>query len=274
MKVRKIRSILYVPGDSPKKLAKTADVQADAFIVDWEDAVPDRNKQSARDATREAMPALAKLDAQVLVRINSHRAELLRSDCEAIRACPPDGIVMPKCPTFRAVEELLPELPDEVVIMPLLETPLGVVHAADIMRGSSRVKALLFGAEDYTAQMQIMRSPGDPELAYARSAVVNAARAFSGHAFDSPLMQYKDLDAVRDAAWRARRIGFSGQAAIHPNQVPVINDVFTPGKQEREDAENIVKRYQRHGGGVYGVDGELEDEPAFRKAVKLLTDRI
>lgn len=269
MNAARIRSLLFVPGDSPRKLARAVDVSVDALILDWEDAVAETNKIPARAITRKAMAAFAASGSKVLIRLNTAPG-LLGADCAAIRKCMPDGVVIPKCESACDVERLLPELPDGTVVLPLIESPLGVLNAAGIAASSSRIAALLFGAEDYSVEARIMRTPGEPELAYARSSVVNAARAMDLEVFDSPLMQYRDLDAVRRGAWRSRRLGFSGQAAIHPRQVAVINEVFSPSQEEIDAAEAVVARFKDRGGGVYGVDGALEDKPIVQAALKLL----
>ena len=270
MDLTRICSILFVPGDSPRKLAKAIDLPADALILDWEDAVADSAKERARAVTGEAMAAFAARGTSVLIRINSDRPDLVDADCAAVRQCVPGGVVVPKCRTAREVESLLPELPRTAVVLPLIESAMGVLQACNIAACSSRVPALIFGAEDYSVDCRIMRSDGEPELVYARGSVVNAARATGKEVFDSPLMQYRDLDAVRRSAWISKRLGFSGKAAIHPSQVPVINQVFSPSEQEIADAKAVVARFRRHGGGAYGVDGSLEDQPIVRNAIELL----
>lgn len=265
-----LRSILFVPGDSPRKLAKAPSVPADALIVDWEDAVADANKAEARRVTKGAMGGLADGDAAVLIRLNANRRDLLDEDCRAVLECRPDGVVIPGCESSRAVEDLLRRLPDVPAVLPLLESPLGVLAAPEIAFSSDRVVALIFGAEDYSAETRVMRSEGEPELAFARSSVVNAARAAGREVFDSPLMQFKDLDAVRQAAWRGRRLGFTGQLAIHPRQVPLINEVYSPSQAETEAARAVIARFRSHGGGVYAVDGSLEDKPAVENAARVL----
>ena len=270
MDASRFRSILFVPGDSPKKLAKAPSVPADALIVDWEDAVADENKATARQVTKEAMAALAKADPGVLIRVNANRPDLVDQDCRAVRECAPDGIVIPGCESCLAINALLERIPDHVAIFPLIESPMGVLAAAEIANGCERVPALMFGAEDYSVEARIMRTEGEPELAFARSCVANAARAAGREVFDSPLMQFEDVNAVRRSAWRGRRLGFTGQAAIHPSQVPVINDVFSPSQAEVDAASAVLERYRTHGGGVYAVDGSLEDKPAVENALRVL----
>ena len=232
-----IRSILFVPGDSPRKLARAAGLRADAFILDWEDAVPESNKEVARRTTGDAMAALATTGATILIRINSYRPDLLGRDCDAVRDCRPHGVVLAKCESAEGVEAVLNRLPDRTAVVPLLESPMGVLQAPRIAACSPRVPALLFGAEDYSVDARIMRTADEPELLFARGSVVNAARAMSKEVFDSPLMHYGDLTVVRDAAWRSRRLGFTGRAAIHPRQVPVINEVFSPSQAEIDAAK-------------------------------------
>ena len=270
MNTIRIRSLLFVPGDSRRKLAKAVDLPADALIVDWEDAVASTRKERARAISRQALGAFAATDASVMIRINSNSPDLVEGDCAAALECAPDGVVMPKCESVSEVKALLAEFPEPTAVFPLIESPMGVLQAASIAACSSRVSALIFGAEDYSAETRIMRTAGDPEVAFARSSVVNAARAAGKEVFDSPLMQYEDLSAVRDAAWRSRRLGFSGQAAIHPRQVPVINEVFSPSSEEIEEAQAVLARFREHGGGVYGVEGKLEDQPAVRNALLML----
>lgn len=270
MDASKIRSVLFVPGDSPKKLSKAPSVAADALIVDWEDAVADASKARARQVTKDAMPGLAGAGAAVLIRVNANRTELIDQDCRTVLECEPDGIVVPGCESGQAVQDLLGKLPGKLVVFALIESPMGVLMAADIATSSDRVRALMFGAEDYSAEARIIRSGGEPELAFARSSVVNAARATRREVFDSPLMRFNDSDEVRLSAWRGRRLGFTGQAAIHPSQVPVINDVFSPSQAETDAASAVLERYRMHGGGVYAVDGTLEDKPAVEDALRLL----
>lgn len=273
MDVSSLRSLLFVPGDSPRKLAKVLEVPADALIVDWEDAVADHRKELARTSTLEALPTLLEHKAAIFIRLNVGNKETIDADCRALRQCAADGVVIPKCETTGDVEDLLAELPRAFAIVPLIESPPGLLQAARIADCSSRVAALMFGAEDYTAEAQILRSEGEPELLFARGGMVNAARARHKEIFDSPLMQYRDLAAVRQAAWRSRRLGFTGQAAIHPAQVDVINEVFLPTHEEMEAAQEILRRYKQNRGGVYGVEGSLEDHPTVRHALQLIAKR-
>lgn len=266
-----IRSILFVPGDSPRKLARAAGVAADALILDWEDAVAEQAKEVARLATADAMPLLQANDRLVLIRITSSQPDGMARDCEAVAACRPDGIVLPKCEHPRQVELVAGRLDGDLAVVPLVESPLGVLRAAALAACSEGVRALLFGAEDYSAAAGVRRSAGEPELAFARGCVVNAARSFSKEVFDSPSMVYADPGAVREAASRARAYGFTGQAAIHPTQLTAINEAFTPSPAEVAEARAVLARFEQRGGGVQGIGGRLEDMPAARHAAAVLS---
>ncbi len=266
----RIRSILFVPGDSAKKLSRAASLPADSILIDWEDAVADANKSDARSVTQRALPSLQSQGRLVLVRLNHPSSEWVAADCAAVRRCQVNGVVIPKCESVGDVERVTGELPGAGIIVPLVESPLGVLRAAEIASCSDRVTALMFGAEDYSAETRIRRSEGEPELTFARGSVVNAARATGKQVFDSPPMQYQDLGAVRQAAQRGRRHGFSGQAAIHPAQLPVINEVYSPSPAEVEEAKAVLSRFEEHGGGVYAVRGSLEDYPMVRDALAVL----
>lgn len=269
-----IRSLLFVPGDSPGKLASAGASSADAVIVDWEDGVPARNKEFAREITLKALPALREQKRAVFVRVNEIGSETTLADCQALRESEVDGVAIPKCGSDLYVVDLLEDLPEIPAILPFIETAQGLHYAAQIAGHSKRVRALMFGAEDYTANTRIMPGDDELELLFARSSIVNSARAMRKAVFDSPSMQYKDLDAVRRSAQRGRRLGFTGQAAIHPAQLEIINETYLPSQRELDDASEVIGRFRQHGGGVYGVDGRLEDEPTVRRALQVLMSGV
>lgn len=273
MELLSVRSLLFVPGDSPQKLAKAAGAAADGVIVDWEDAVAAHSKQAARSATLQALPNLLARKSVVLVRPNQFRGEWWGDDLRALRECAADGLVIPKCESPSDVEEILSLLPESMAAVPMVESPFGLLNAPGLAACSPRVRALIFGAEDYSVKAQVLRSEDERELLYARGKMVASARAYRKDVFDSPAMEYRDLAAVRHAAWRSRRLGFTGQAAIHPAQAEVINDVFLPSEQEIADALAVLSRYEKHRGAAYGVDGVLEDMPMVRTALNVISSR-
>jgi citrate lyase subunit beta/citryl-CoA lyase len=132
------------------------------------------------------------------------------------------------------------------------------------------VRAVLFGAEDFSADVGITRTPGEPELLYARCALVTACRAASCQAIDSPCIDFNDLEQTRQAAQRARNLGFSGKLAIHPTQLSVLNAVFSPSEAEVQEARRILAAYSGSGAGVITMDGKMIDEAIVRKARDIL----
>ncbi len=265
-----IRSLLFVPGDSVKKLDKAKGVTADALIVDWEDAVLSEHKQKAREATIEALRERDEYPQPIVIRVNPVASDLFAEDCEALSNCRADAVMLPKCRSADDIALLEDRLAHDVAIIPIIETPLSVLNAAAIASCSDRVRAFMFGAEDYSVAMGIERSDDELEVLYARSATVTAARAYGIEAIDSPAMGYRDLDALRESSHRSRRLGFSGRSAIHPSQVPVINDAFTPTAAQAEQAEKILAEFERGDSGSIGLEGQLIDEPILRQARRVI----
>ena len=131
-------------------------------------------------------------------------------------------------------------------------------------------RAVLFGAEDFSADLGITRTPGEPELLYARCAIVTACRAASCQAIDAPCIEFHDLEQTRQAAQRARNLGFTGKLAIHPAQRPVLNAMFSPSEAEVQEAQRILAAYSASGAGVIAIDGRMIDEAVVRKARDIL----
>ena len=270
MNLANIRCLLYVPGDSPKKLAKASSVPVGGLIVDWEDAVSACDKHLARKYTIEGMPELFHPFRPLYVRINAADSTHFNLDCEALQGCKADGVAIPKCESVRTIETLLGSLPGGMSIMALIETPLGVLRAAELAGCSERVVALMFGAQDYSSAMQMRLTRNEREMLYARGHVVNAARSYSKEVFDSPQMNYRDISLIRESAEQSRSLGFTGQAAIHPAQLAVIHEVYLPTNEELAAARDILDRFEKHGLGVSSTEGVLEDEPTLKRARQII----
>jgi citrate lyase subunit beta/citryl-CoA lyase len=183
-----------------------------------------------------------------------------------------DGVVLPKCASPGEVAAVA-EAVAPAAVLPLLETAQGIVSAAAIAGASAPIAALIFGAEDLTAQLGIPRTIDGDELIYPRSQVVLAAATAGADAIDAVLIHITALDDLRRDAQRARALGFAGKMAIHPSQVPVINEVFTPSSQEIDHARRVVDAYERaaaHGDGVVRLDDRMVDVPVVARARKVL----
>lgn len=271
------RSYLYVPGDTEDRLARAHQREADALIVDLEDAVAPARKEAARRAVGQYLLAGAD-SVQVWVRINQGALGL--ADLRAIVTASLTGVCVPKVGSvteLQAVDHALSaaeraaHLPDRsVAVCPLIESAQGVAALTDIA-GSPRVRQLQVGEMDLAADLRVDASPGGTELLVVRSLVVLASRATG---LPSPVgavsTNFRDLGAFREDTVALRKLGFGSRACVHPAQVSVVNEVFTPTMEELEHAAELIRVYDealRHGRGVaVDRDGRMLDEAAIRSA--------
>jgi citrate lyase subunit beta/citryl-CoA lyase len=188
-----LRSLLFVPGDSQSKMAKAVLVPADVLILDWEDAVLSEDKASARVLTIDFLKHRT-IPQPVFIRINPAGTAAFDEDCLAVRECLPAGVVLSKCRSaedVRKLQDLLDAIDParKCDICPLVESPQAVLHAPSIASASSRVTMVAFGAEDFSADMRIIRTAEEFELLYARSVIVAACRAMGREPIDSPCLE-------------------------------------------------------------------------------------
>jgi citrate lyase subunit beta / citryl-CoA lyase len=270
---KRLRSLLFVPGDSHRKIIKSQQIPADALVVDWEDAVAPQSKTEARKLTVELMRQRATLP-MIVLRLNPVPSAAFQEDCAVLGQCPVDGIMLSKCQSAGDVcrlEEVLNRVPslDKCRIYPLLESPAAILNAFSIAMASPRVAALAFGAEDFSAETGIVRTAGEIELLYARSSLVTQARAAGRDALDSPCLEFRRPRRIAAAARRARNLGFTGQMAIHPSQVKILNEVFSPSKREVKEARDVVAAASPRA-GVFSIEGSMVDEAVLRRARRVL----
>jgi citrate lyase subunit beta/citryl-CoA lyase len=273
--LRILRSLLFVPADSEAKIAKAREIPADALIFDWEDSVLPEMKHLARKRTSEALIARQRFSQAVVIRFNAVGSEQFPTDCHALADTLPDGIMLSKCSSAGDVVELVQALTNkdpagQCVIYPLIESPRGLFNALEIAHSSDRIAGLAFGAEDFSAAMNIQRTSDQMELLYARSVVVAAARAAGREGYDSPCVDFTDRDKLVVSAQRARNLGFTGQMAIHPSQVDLLNDVFSPTVAEIESARHLIERFSVARTGAVSIEGKMVDEAVLRRARQLL----
>jgi len=267
-----LRSLLFVPADSQRKLAKARETEADALVLDWEDSVGDGEKAAARRRTVEALGAGSPRGQVMLVRVNRAGSDAFREDCQALSARLPDGIMLSKC-SAADVHELAQFLcnrdPESTCgICPLIETASGLLNGRAIAGSSERVFALGLGAEDLSAELGLRRTEEEIELLYARSALVAAARAAGCEVFDSPCVTLNDEKKIAAAAARARNLGFSGMMAIHPEQISVLNAAFSPNEDELDWARRTLEASSN--GGVSRIGNRMVDEAIVRQARRIL----
>ena len=291
-----LRCPLFIPGNRAEMLGKAARYSASAFIPDMEDSVPLANKAEAREVTSDALPSLYELGKPVLPRVNSLLTGLTADDLAAVVGPYVVGISIGKVKSaddIAVVDGMLSELERDrgievgsVGVLPWLEMASAIVNAFSICNASERVRWVAFGAEDYSADMGISRAAdvagsdtgrveeyGEASLLYARSAVAVAARAAGVDALDTPYVKFRDADGLRREAGLARRLGYVGKFAIHPAQIEVIKEVFSPTDAEIERARRVMEAAavaEREGRGSVSLDGEMVDAPVVARARNVL----
>lgn len=283
--MHRVRSFLFVPGDSSKKLHKAAESDADALIVDLEDAVAPREKPRARSIAREFVADHG--DRNCWVRINPLDSEDALADLRALVSSAPAGIVLPKPQGAKdAIQlgKLLEVLEQEhdlpsgsTAILPVAtERPGALFHLHEYAKATGRLAGLTWGAEDLgvaTGASAVRDEHGNWLAPYelARSLCLFAAAAAAVPAIDTVFTDYRDHEGLRRSAERARRDGFSGMLAIHPAQVAIINESFLPSRAEVERATRIVELFAATPqAGTVGLDGQMLDRPHLLQAQRIL----
>ena len=273
MKTSPFRSVLFVPATRPDRFAKALGSGADVVIFDLEDSVEAGKKGDARKqlALYFGGPK-SETEALRLIRCNVVGSRWIKDDLDLIAHLPADGLVVPKVETPAQIDEIARSGASRTFV-PILETARGVLNAMSIANAQATIPALMFGAEDLTAQMGIPRTLDGEELVFARSQVALAATTTGAVAVDAVFIDINKPDELRRDAERARALGFRGKMCIHPSQVPIVNDVFTPSAEELEKARRIVEAYdaaRERGEGVIRLDDQMVDAPVAARARRLL----
>lgn len=288
-----LRSLLFVPADSEKKLAKAGSSGADAIVLDLEDSVVPERLDTARAMLREYLQQGAKATRsgsprqQRWVRINPLGSPLSLPDLVSVVGAAPDGIVLPKCSSVDDVLLLGNYLtalecregiePGSIRILPVAtETPGAMFSLQSYAGAGPRLAGLTWGAEDLATALGATsnrRDDGEYEFTYqlARSLCLLAARNAKVAAIDTICADFRDLDGLAADVRRARRAGFTGKIAIHPDQIPVINAGFAPTPEELAHARRVVEAFESAGGaGAAQLDGKMIDKPHLTQAQQLL----
>jgi len=277
MKLR--RTKLYLPGNNPNMLLRGHLFNPDGVILDLEDAVSMSQKDSARVLVQHVLRRGDFGNCEVTVRINGMDTDMWRTDIEAVVPCGVDGIRIPKVENPKDIvlmDEALSEIENKAgieqgktLIFCLLETALGIWKAYDIATASPRIAAICPGGEDLRADLKTSRSDTGEELIGPRRMVVLAAHAAHVDALDTVYAAITDDEGLRRETEWVKQLGFQGKSVIHPNQIPVIHDVFTPTASEIEKAKRIVdaaKEAAEKGLGAVQVDGKMVDKPVVKRA--------
>ena len=279
------RTMLYLPGNNPNMLMRGHLFAPDGLILDLEDAVAVREKDAARILVRDVLKRGEFGSCEVTVRINGLDTEYWREDLEVLVPLGRlDGVRVPKvddAATVKRLDEALSEIEEKAgipvgrtKIFCLLETAKGIFNTYDIATASPRVAAVIPGGEDLTADLRTNRSPEGTELEGIRKSVIVAARAAGVDALDTVFPRITDDEGLKRETEFIKQLGFDGKSVIHPNQIPIIHEVFTPTEQEIERARKIVaaaKEAAERGLGAVQVDGRMVDAPVVKRALFTLT---
>ena len=285
-----MRSLLFVPGDSERKIEKAASSGADVLIYDLEDSVAPDRKAPARRIVRDALDNRENgkdVTPLIYVRVNALDSGLAEDDLAAVAPGAPDGIVQPKTTSGEdvlALSTMLDLLQDGAgmaesaiqIIAIATGTAASMFNLGTYPRAGPRLAGMAWGAEDLSADLGAATNRGDDgshtePYWLARTLCLLGAVAAGCEPIDTVHTNFHNTDGLRAEAEAAARDGFTAKLAIHPAQVPVINEVFTPSAAAVEKAQRIVQAFAKAGdAGVIGLDGEMLDRPHLTRAEKLL----
>ena len=277
------RSLLFMPGDSMKKVQKAAAWEVDTLIMDMEDGVAQNRKLEAQAVAAEALRTLNFGDRERLIRLNPENTGLVEAEIAATVGGRPDGYVVPKTQgaedllvvdALLAATERRHDLPGGVLrLFAMIETALGVMNLKEIAAATPRLEGLIFGAEDLAGDIGAVRTKAAWEVFFARSATVTAAAAYGLQAFDMIYADFRDPVGLETESQLARQLGFTGKTCIHPSQTSIVNRVFSPTPEEVTRARRLVEAFevqQAAGAGAFTFEGKMVDMPMLINARKVL----
>lgn len=277
------RSFLFIPGHLDKMLFKAASTNADSIALCLEDAVPHNEKENARKKIKSFLKKESFQNKTTFVRINSMDTGLTLKDLEAVSCEELDGFVYPMANTeddiksfdsqLSLIENQLKLKNGHFSVIVLIETPLAVLNAYKIAKASDRVIGLLFGCEDYMADMESRYSFEEQSLFVPRSLVAIAAKAAGVEAIDTPYVKIHDDNGLERFANLGRDLGMTGMLAMSPRQIKIINKCYTPTVSEVESANEVVegaRRAKKEGKGILIIKNNFISPPTVKQSKKIL----
>lgn len=274
VRTRPRRSLLFVPALRPDRFHKALDSGADVVCIDMEDAVALDRKDEGRNATLPLFRERSHPQVEQMVRINALSTYHGLKDLQALIECasPPDAIMIPKIRSaeeVQLIDALLATGPARNIrFCVIIETNQGLERAVDIARASARIDSMILGAVDMSADLRCMKA-WEP-LLYARSRLVHAAASAGIDLLDVPFLNLDDPDGLAAEAAGCSRLGFTGKASIHPSQIPVIHEAFTPSETQIAKARRVCAAFEESTSGLVVVDNELIELPVVRSYYRML----
>ena len=273
--IRPRRTFIFAPGLKPEMYPKALACGTDIVCVELEDGIAPKDKDEAREKGMALFTSPQADDGvERIVRINCLRTAFGLADVNAVLATdtPPPALMLPKVMTTDEIiwlDDLLSERGHNTRLHVIIETNASLEAVHDIAQASTRIDALFFGGVDMAAELRC-KNAWEP-LLYARSRVVHAAASAGIDAIDVPYLDLEDPDGMAREATLARELGFSGKGSIHPKQIPILNDVFTPSESEIAHARRILDAFAKADTGLVVVDGKLIEKPVLRDMQRILS---
>ena len=271
---RRLRSLLFAPAVRPDLLRKMPRTDADAIVIDLEDATPPDAKDTGRVEMRSAVADLAG-QLPILVRVNDDTTPWHDDDLDSLPTEGLAGLVMPKIETIAGLDSLAARLADRGLDMPVIggvETALGVADARSLL-AHDLISAAYFGAEDFIADLGGVRTASNDEVAYARAQVALAGSLAEVTVIDQVVADFTDDDRCRRECLEARSMGYGGKLCIHPSQVAIANAAFLPSSEEIDRARRLLEAYddaKAQGVASVAFEGQMVDEPVAVQARRVL----
>ncbi|HEX37848.1 MAG TPA: citrate lyase subunit gamma [Candidatus Cloacimonetes bacterium] len=271
------RSRLYIPGDTPKLALNAGLYEADGIILDLEDSVHPNEKAAARILVRNTLRTIDFKGAERMVRIN--QLPLGYEDVKEVINQNVHVILIPKCESKAQIIEIAEFITKEkadntpVYLLPIIESAKGVLFAYEIATAADTIIGLALGLEDYTADIGVRRTQSEEECFFAKSMVLNAAKAAGVQAIDTVYSDVDDMEGLYENVKQAKSMGFDGKGCIHPSQIKVVHEAFLPSPEELERAKQIVEAFEqaeKEGIGVVALGSKMIDPPVVKQAQKIL----
>ena len=274
------RSFIFTPGLNPDMFPKAIASGADMVCIELEDGIAIKDKDEARKNTIEALKTLeVKSGVEIVVRVNCQRTKFGLLDLEAFISSKlkVKAIMLPKVKTpdeIKFIDDLLNDCNLDTDLHVIMETNEALQNIYDIAHSSKRIVALYFGGVDMAAELRVPNSYKN--LLYARSKLVHAGASVGIDVIDVPYLDLEDMDGMKKEAELVRDLGFTGKGSIHPKQINILNEIFTPSKEEISKAKKIVDQFSESDTGLVVIDGKLIEKPVLREMQRkiLIADKI
>ena len=271
------RSLLFIPGNNPSMLQNADVFLADAIIIDLEDAISIKEKNNARNLVHNYLTTSSVLPKQIVLRVNSIDSKWFKKDIDLLKTGKINYLLIPKVDYKAMVEvnsmldEFLAENKlEEIKIIALVETAKGIIEI-DKFAENKRLYAILLGAEDLTSDLEIKRTESSDEIFYARSKVIFSCAANRLIAIDTPFTNINDIKGLEKDSLSSSALGMKARACIHPNQLEVVNRVYSPSLEDIKWAQEVYKAHQENPDlGAFQLRGKMIDKPIIERAKKII----